>query len=125
MSLLIYQDARPWARAIKQKVASREMPPWYADKAVYPDGRQEIILRVPNYNFNWQLTYQLKEPTLLPKGTTLVGIAHFDNSANNKANPDPTRDVRWGDQTWEEMMIAWYKTVSAADATDGTTGNQQ
>ena len=94
-------------------------------KAVYPDGREEIILRVPNYNFNWQLTYQLKEPKLLPKGTTLVGIAHFDNSANNRANPDPTRDVRWGDQTWEEMMIGWYKTVSAADATDGTTGNQQ
>ncbi|MBL8188554.1 MAG: thiol-disulfide isomerase [Acidobacteria bacterium] len=76
--------------------------------AVYPDGRSEILLNVPNYDFNWQLTYIPKKPIVLPKGTRLDCVAHFDNSAKNRFNPDPTKDVRWGDQTWEEMMIGWY-----------------
>ena len=79
--------------------------------ARYPDGSEEVLLSVPNYNFSWQLTYQLKEPKLLPAGTTLTGVAHFDNSPNNRANPDPKAEVRWGDQTWEEMMIGFFKTV--------------
>ncbi len=78
---------------------------------VYPDGRSEIILHVPNYNFDWQLTYELKRPLLLPKGTRLECVAHFDNSTRNKFNPDPTKEVIWGDQTWEEMMIGWFTTV--------------
>jgi mono/diheme cytochrome c family protein len=77
----------------------------------YPDGRSEIILHVPKYDFDWQLTYELKKPLLLPKGTKLDCVAHFDNSTRNKFNPDPTSEVRWGDQTWEEMMIGWYTTV--------------
>ncbi len=76
--------------------------------AVYPDGRSEVLLSVPKYDFNWQLTYVLKEPVSLPKGTRLNCVAHFDNSAGNKFNPDPNKEVRWGDQTWEEMMIGWY-----------------
>jgi hypothetical protein len=76
--------------------------------AVYPDGRREILLRVPKYDFNWQLTYSLKKPLALPKGTRIECVAHFDNSKGNLANPDPTAEVRWGDQTWEEMMIGWY-----------------
>ena len=76
--------------------------------AVYPDGRSEVLLSVPKYDFNWQLTYVLKEPVSLPKGTRLDCVAHFDNSAGNKFNPDPAKEVRWGDQTWEEMMIGWY-----------------
>ncbi|MGH9836609.1 MAG: thiol-disulfide isomerase [Blastocatellia bacterium] len=83
--------------------------------AVYPDGRSEIVLRVPRYNFDWQLDYELKKPLFLPKGTRLDCVAHFDNSAKNKFNPDPTKDVRWGDQTWEEMMIGWYTTVRSLD----------
>jgi hypothetical protein len=83
--------------------------------AVYPDGRSEIVLHVPKYNFDWQLDYELKKPLFLPKGTRLECVAHFDNSAKNKFNPDPTKDVRWGDQTWEEMMIGWYTTVRALD----------
>ncbi|MBI3209932.1 MAG: thiol-disulfide isomerase [Candidatus Solibacter usitatus] len=75
---------------------------------VYPDGRSEVLLSVPNYDFNWQLSYQLPEPLFLPKGTKIDTVAHFDNSANNKYNPDPTKEVKWGDQTWEEMMIGWY-----------------
>jgi hypothetical protein len=84
----------------------------------YPDGRSEIILHVPKYDFDWQLTYELKEPLLLPKGTRLDCVAHFDNSTRNKFNPDPTSEVRWGDQTWEEMMIGWYTTVRSFNPTN-------
>jgi mono/diheme cytochrome c family protein len=80
--------------------------------AHYPDGRSETLLSVPKYNFDWQLTYQLAEPKSLPTGTTLEVIAHFDNSPNNKSNPDPTAVVRWGDQTWEEMMIGFFGTIT-------------
>jgi hypothetical protein len=83
--------------------------------AVFPDGRSEILLNVPKYDFNWQLTYIPKQPILLPKGTRLDCVAYFDNSTKNKFNPDPTQTVRWGDQTWEEMMIGWYTYVRAGD----------
>jgi len=76
--------------------------------AVYPDGRSEILLDVPKYDFNWQHTYIPKQAIALPKGTRLDCVAHYDNSAKNKFNPDPAHDVRWGDQTWEEMMIGWF-----------------
>jgi hypothetical protein len=75
---------------------------------------------VPKYDFEWQISYQLATPRQLPKGTKLEVIAHFDNSANNKFNPDPTKDVRWGDQTWEEMMIGFYGTVSPVPSAPGT-----
>ena len=75
---------------------------------VYPDGRKEILLSVPKYDFNWQIRYHLETPLLLPKGTRIECVAHFDNSPNNKFNPDPTKAVRWGDQTWEEMMIGFF-----------------
>jgi len=75
--------------------------------ATYPDGRSEIVLRVPKYDFAWQGDYWLKEPLSLPKGSTLRVTAHFDNSTANKANPNPKESVRWGDQTWEEMMIGF------------------
>src|SRR5262249_47648655 len=73
-----------------------------------PDGSREVLLDVPNYDFNWQLTYELAEPRLLPKGTWLHATAHFDNSADNPANPDPSRDVRFGEQTWDEMMFGFF-----------------
>ena len=79
--------------------------------AVYPDGRSEVVLQIPRYDFNWQLLYQFKQPLLLPKGSRLDCVAHFDNSPRNKYNPDPTKEVRWGDQTWEEMMIGWFDYV--------------
>jgi peroxiredoxin/mono/diheme cytochrome c family protein len=74
----------------------------------YPDGKVETLLEVPRYDFNWQLVYVLEKPKLLPAGTTMRCEAHYDNSANNLANPDPSQRVRWGDQTWEEMMIGWF-----------------
>jgi hypothetical protein len=79
--------------------------------AHYADGTAETLLSVPKYDFNWQITYELAKPKLLPAGTELEVIAHYDNSPNNKFNPDPSKDVRWGDQTWEEMMIGFYGTV--------------
>jgi peroxiredoxin len=84
-------------------------------EARYPDGRSEILLDVPKYDFNWQITYELTEPKPLPKGTKLFCTARFDNSENNPANPDPTDTVRFGPQTWHEMMIGWYATLSAED----------
>lgn len=77
-------------------------------EAVYPDGQKEILLSVPTYNFNWQCIYRLVEAKRLPKGTRLYCVAHFDNSANNLGNPDPTRTVTWGDQTWDEMMVGIF-----------------
>ncbi len=75
--------------------------------ATYPNGKKETLLWVPRYDFNWQTIYRLKEPKLMPKGTKLLCVAHFDNSKENLNNPDPSKKVRWGDQTWEEMMIGW------------------
>jgi hypothetical protein len=79
--------------------------------AHYPDGTSETLLAVPKYDFNWQITYELAKPKVLPKGTEVEVIAHYDNSPNNKFNPDPSKDVRWGDQTWEEMMIGFFGTL--------------
>ena len=77
---------------------------WFYE-VVYPDGRTEALLSVPNYNFEWQLEYQFKEPMRLPAGSKVRASAWYDNSKANKSNPDPTTDVWWGDQTWEEMMF--------------------
>jgi peroxiredoxin len=76
-----------------------------------PDGKQEILLDVPQYDFNWQLGYELESRRSFPKGTRISCVAHFDNSSNNIANPDPSATVRWGDQTWEEMMIGYMNVA--------------
>jgi len=76
---------------------------------IYPDGRTETLLWVPKFSFNWQTMYYLKKPVLLPKGTKMIVTAHFDNSDKNKYNPDPTKTIRWGDPTYEEMMIGWME----------------
>lgn len=77
-------------------------------EAVFPDGRREVLLDIPRYDFNWQLRYEFVEPLQMPKGSEIHCTAYYDNSAENLANPDPTIRVRWGDQTWEEMMIGWF-----------------
>jgi len=76
--------------------------------AFYPSGESEVLLRVPKYDFSWQLYYYPAEQKVLPAGTRLHCVAHFDNSPNNPANPDATQAVRWGDQSWEEMMIGFF-----------------
>jgi hypothetical protein len=75
----------------------------------YPDGRKEVILDVPGYDFNWQLGYLTSIP--VPKGTKLRIDAHFDNSVNNKFNPNPNRTVYYGEMTWEEMMLGFFSVV--------------
>jgi peroxiredoxin/mono/diheme cytochrome c family protein len=86
--------------------------------ATYPDGRQEVLLSVPNYDFNWQTTYELKTPKLLPAGTKVTHSTTWDNSAQNKANPDPNRVVPWGQQTWDEMLygVVRYRYVDESNA---------
>jgi hypothetical protein len=84
----------------------------------YPDGRTETLLSVPRYDFNWQTEYVFKTPVSLPKGTTVRSSAWYDNSPRNRSNPDPTAEVHWGDQTWEEMQwTALIYTVGAPAAT--------
>lgn len=87
-------------------------------EASYPDGTKEILLDVPNYDFNWQLDYKLKEPKLMPKGTLLQCTAVFDNSEDNLTNPDPNKPVQWGDQSNEEMMIGFFDTLPVSDGLD-------
>ncbi|HUE12620.1 MAG TPA: redoxin domain-containing protein [Planctomycetaceae bacterium] len=76
--------------------------------AVNPDGHKEILLDVPRYDFNWQNNYELARPRPMKAGSRLAVVAQFDNSANNLSNPDPTKSVHWGDQTFDEMMIGLY-----------------
>ena len=85
----------------------------------HPDGSREVLLSVPRYDFDWQFYYYLKEPRILPAGTAIECLAHFDNSPNNPDNPDPKVEVRWGDQSWEEMMIGFFEVAfdAKADAT--------
>ncbi|MBX7168232.1 MAG: redoxin domain-containing protein [Pirellulales bacterium] len=91
----------------------------------YPDGHVETLLSVPRYDFNWQVIYMLKEPLLAPAGSTLECYATFDNSEDNLANPDPTQDVRWGDQTWEEMMIGWFSQSTDVDPSQLPAGQSR
>jgi hypothetical protein len=97
----------------------------------YPDGRKEDVLDVPNYDFNWQRVYMLKEPLRVPKGTTVEFIGTYDNSAKNRFNPDPTKTIHWGEKTTDEMMQGrifyeaadenlnvWVKKGRAVAATD-------
>ena len=80
-------------------------------RVVYPTGESQELLRVPKYDFNWQLTYRPEKPVVLPKGSRIECAAWFDNSPNNPHNPDPTSAVRFGDQSWEEMMIGFFDIV--------------
>lgn len=85
-------------------------------EAIYPDGTEEVLLDVPAYDFNWQLTYELAEPKTLPAGTKILCTAHFDNSEGNLVNPDPDSEIGWGQQSWNEMMIGFFNVVEAAPA---------
>jgi hypothetical protein len=82
----------------------------YEVRVTYPSGEKETVFR-GKWNFDWQVGYQLAKPMLLPKGTRILTIAHYDNSANNKYNPDPTKDILWGDQNWDEMQSGFFGLV--------------
>ncbi len=92
-------------------------------EATYPDGKKEVLLDVPNYDFGWQTNYRLAEPKFMPRGTRMDAYATFDNSEDNLNNPDPTAPVRFGDQTFEEMMIGFFEKAPAHE--DRTDPNQE
>ena len=82
----------------------------YELRLIYPTGETQTVFK-GKWNFDWQIGYQLEKPLPLPKGTRLLAIAHYDNSANNKYNPDPSKDIRWGDQNWDEMQSGFIGLV--------------
>jgi mono/diheme cytochrome c family protein len=90
-------------------------------RLVYADGRSEVVLSVPKYDFNWQTYYQYAKPLAAPKGSRLEAVAVYDNSSGNRANPDPSVEVRWGEQTWEEMQ---YSGITFTVDAQGTTTQQ-
>jgi hypothetical protein len=95
-------------------------------RIVRPDGETETVLKVPKYDFNWQLTYYLAKPMHLTKGTKVQVVAEFDNSVNNPYNPDPTKEVHWGEQTFEEMMMGYFSVVvDPKDAPEGPVRRRQ
>jgi hypothetical protein len=81
-------------------------------RVVFPDGRSETMLRVPHYNYNWQLSYYFAKPLPLPAGSSIECTAHFDNSAANPLNPDPAKAVHFGPQSWDEMMIGYFEVAT-------------
>lgn len=84
-------------------------------RVVYPTGETETILSVPHYSFSWQLSYYPVKPIVLTKGTKIECTAHYDNSPNNPSNPDATKEVTWGDQSWDEMMIGFFDVAFDAN----------
>lgn len=101
----------------------------FSYEAIYPDGKREMLLDVPRYDFNWQTTYELADTKVLPPGTRVHCVAHWDNSENNLANPNPSATVNWGDQTFEEMMIGFFDVAVPVDRekllADGTVPKLQ
>ncbi|PYQ94770.1 MAG: thiol-disulfide isomerase [Acidobacteria bacterium] len=119
--MTISQDVTMWSMLPHTHVRGAR----WTYEATYPDGRTETILSVPKYDFNWQTDYVFKQPLKLPKGTKIHATAWYDNSKNNPSNPDPSKDVFWGDQTWEEMMYTGLTfSIDAAQATP-TAGQKQ
>jgi hypothetical protein len=84
-------------------------------RIAYPTGETETLLRVPRYDWHWQLWYNLATPIALPKGTRIECTAHFDNSPNNPDNADPAKEVTWGDQSWDEMMVGFFDLTFPAN----------
>lgn len=84
----------------------------FSYEAIYPDGKRETLLDVPHFDFNWQTCYELAEVKTLPPGTRIHCVAHWDNSENNLANPNPAATVSWGNQTFEEMMIGFFDVAT-------------
>jgi hypothetical protein len=92
---------------------------------IYPDGREELLLSVPHYDFNWQRYFQLEEPLYAPAGTRLIHSMVYDNSSNNLSNPDAAAQVSFGEQTWEEMLYGGVSFRYASKADDVQQINRQ
>jgi hypothetical protein len=82
---------------------------------VHPDRNAETLLRVNHYHFHWQLSYRLAEPRFLKAGTRLQAVAWYDNTEDNPHNPDPSVEVRWGGQTYQEMMVGFFDVAVPAN----------
>jgi hypothetical protein len=93
--------------------------------AIYPDGHREVLMNVPHYDFRWQETYFLKKQYLMPKGTKIMTTAYFDNSFNNPQNPDPSKAIRWGEPSDEEMMGFWLQFADPAPVQQKATVAQK
>jgi hypothetical protein len=91
---------------------------WFKYEALYPDGKRELLLSVPKYDFNWQTEYRLTTPKTVPAGTWLLCNGAHDNSAHNPNNPDPTKRVHWGAQSFEEMFMGF---MNVAELPSGST----
>jgi mono/diheme cytochrome c family protein len=92
----------------------------------YPDGREEILLRVPKYDFNWQFQYEFAEPIKVPAGSTIKAIARYDNSPQNRLNPAPHKEVYWSEQSWDDMFLASVRyTVDKLDKKTAATQQGQ
>ncbi len=92
---------------------------------IWPDGRQQVLLNVPKFDFNWQLHYELEKPLKIPAGSKIVALAHYDNSIKNPYNPAPNKEVFWSEQSWDEMFIPWFEyTVDSRDLTKMATAPQ-
>ena len=90
---------------------------------VWPDGREQTLLNVPKFDFNWQLHYELETPLKIPAGSKMIAIAHYDNSLKNRYNPAPQKEVFWSEQSWDEMFIPWFEyTIDSLDLTKVTAG---
>jgi hypothetical protein len=87
----------------------------YELRLIYPTGESQVVFK-GQWNFDWQIGYQLEKPIVMPKGTRILAIAHFDNSLNNKYNPDATKPVYWGDQNWEEMQSGFLGLIIDVNA---------
>lgn len=92
---------------------------------VWPDGRQQVLLNVPRFDFNWQLHYELEQPLKIPAGSKMIAVAHYDNSIKNRYNPAPNKEVFWSEQSWDEMFIPWFEyTVDSKDLTKEIAAGQ-
>ena len=83
---------------------------------VYPDGQEEVLFSVPKYDFNWQLSYENSEPVRIPAGSKIMSIGHMDNSAKNKFNPAPDKEVFWSEQSWDEMFQGFFQFTKDTEA---------
>ncbi|MBL8205017.1 MAG: thiol-disulfide isomerase [Blastocatellia bacterium] len=90
-------------------------------EVIYPDGKRETLLNVDRYNFNWQTLYKLKSPVAIPKGSQLVVTGVFDNSTKNKLNPDPTKTIRFGEPTYDEMLVGFFDVARPKPAERAVT----
>jgi hypothetical protein len=115
------EDVNVWSMHPHMHLRGKDM----TYTAIYPDGRREIVLSVPKFDFGWQTDYWLAKPLTLPKGAKLHVSAHYDNSPANRHNPDPAATVRWGDQTWEEMMIGFFTYTVESRANVSSNSAQQ